>query len=97
MPLSVTPEIAQSVRKYQEQGFSQREIARRFNISLLTVHRILRGQWHPVDEREDPHWEEKLRAERCPGCGGLVYQWPCLACELQARKHCAPPEIQRAA
>jgi hypothetical protein len=30
MPLSVTPEIAQSVRKYQEQGFSQREIARRF-------------------------------------------------------------------
>jgi len=27
----------------------------------------------------------RRNARRCPNCGGLVYQWPCLTCEGRAR------------
>jgi hypothetical protein len=97
MSLAVSPEMARAVRKLHRQGFSQRRIARRIQISPLTVYRIVHGQWHPVNEREDPHWEQKLRAERCPGCGGLVYQWPCLACELTAQRQRAGTLLKQAA
>ena len=84
MRLAVSPELAESIRSLDAQGWSQRKIANYHNLSTTTVFRILHGQWHPVDEREDPLWELKLRAERCSGCGGLVYDWPCRVCEVRA-------------
>ena len=84
MRSTVSPEIADSIRELYELGWSQRRIAKRFEVSTTTVYRIVHDRWHPVDQQDDPFWELKLRAERCPGCGGLVYEWPCRACEVRA-------------
>ena len=84
MRLLVSPEVAQSVRELNELGWSQRKIADRLNISPTTAHRIIHGVWHPDDIQDDPFWELKLQAERCPGCGGLVYDFPCRTCEIRA-------------
>jgi len=55
------------------------------------------SQGRPTTEQRDlaaarrPRWERESdplrdRAERCPGCGGNVYRWPCLACSMTARR-----------
>ena len=40
----------------------------------------------PVDLPEDDAPPNYVAANlrRCPGCGGMVYQWPCLTCRLRA-------------
>ena len=97
MRLTVSPEIAESIRELHELGWSQRRIAKRHEVSTTTVHRIVRDHWHPVEEHDDPFWELKLRAERCPGCGGLVYDWPCRACEIRAMIARDAQQLRRAA
>lgn len=37
----------------------------------------------PEDDAPPDYIAANLR--RCPGCGGMVYQWPCLTCELRQR------------
>ena len=81
----VTPEIAALARQLLDLGWPQRLIARQLHISVPTVSRIATGQWKPATQREDPLAELEQSATRCPGCGGLVYHWPCLACELRAK------------
>jgi hypothetical protein len=36
----------------------------------------------PEDDAPPDYIAANLR--RCPGCGGMVYQWPCLTCQLRA-------------
>jgi hypothetical protein len=36
----------------------------------------------PEDDAPPDYVATRLR--RCPGCGGMVYQWPCLTCRLRA-------------
>jgi hypothetical protein len=35
----------------------------------------------PEDDAPPDYVATNLR--RCPGCGGMVYQWPCLTCEIR--------------
>jgi hypothetical protein len=35
----------------------------------------------PEDDQPPEYLAANLR--RCPGCGGMVYQWPCLACRIR--------------
>lgn len=37
----------------------------------------------PEDDAPPDYVATNLR--RCQGCGGMVYQWPCLTCQLRAR------------
>jgi hypothetical protein len=37
----------------------------------------------PEDDAPPDYVATNLR--RCTSCGGMVYQWPCLTCELRAR------------
>jgi hypothetical protein len=36
----------------------------------------------PEDDAPPEYVASNLR--RCPHCGGMVYQWPCLACQLRS-------------
>ena len=57
-------------------GCSQREVARRLGLSRKTVWNLLHGR----------RGEASSRAScRCPGCGGLLSQWPCVLC--RTRRH----------
>ena len=100
MRMQIAPEIADSIRELHELGWSQRKLAKRFEISTTTVHRIVKERWHPVDQHEDPFWELKLKAERCTGFGGLVYDWPCRTCDIRgllARQQVTTHKLTRAA
>jgi hypothetical protein len=81
-------------------GIRQAEIARRLDLAVGTISRIasvrrlrrlklhlLAADELPEDDPPPDYVAANLR--RCPGCGGLVYQWPCLACRLRA-EHKAP-------
>ena len=72
------------------------EIARELDLSVWTIDRIasdLRqhgGPHAPSDdyqadlpEDDAPPDYVATRLRRCQGCGGMVYQWPCLTCELR--------------
>jgi hypothetical protein len=39
----------------------------------------------PEDDAPPDYIATNLR--RCTNCGGMVYQWPCLTCELRAGPH----------
>ena len=71
---------------------SDRRLRRR-KLELLTPEEL------PEDDVPPEYVAANLR--RCPGCGGLVFQWPCLACRLRAgecdadREGEAPAEPQR--
>jgi len=54
-------------------GFNMRTIAQLVGVSQGTVQRALNGHF-------GRGWRDKRKADRCPGCGGLVYLWPCMEC-----------------
>ncbi len=60
-------------------------IAAETGLSETTIAGIAAGQVSPsriaVDD-DHPLREQMLSARRCPGCGGLVFSWPCLACQI---------------
>ncbi len=85
----------QSIRRLLRASVRHAEIARRFDLAVGTISRIAsvrrlrRAKLHLLTENELPEDDpppDYLAANlrRCPGCGGLVYQWPCLACRLRA-------------
>lgn len=80
------PETTELTCKLAALGWSRRLIARATGLDRTTIDRILGGPGPPDEEPDDdPLAAAKARATRCPGCGGLVYQWPCLTCEGRAR------------
>jgi len=84
-----------SIRRLLRAGIRHAEIARRFDLAVGTIARIAserrlrRRKLHlltesdlPEDDQPPDYLAANLR--RCPGCGGMVYQWPCLVCRLRA-------------
>ena len=71
-----------------QKGVSQREIARRCDVSRGTVRTISQG----TRRRHAPSHEGFVppagSPQRCPDCGGLVHM-PCLYCKLRriSREH----------
>ena len=84
MRYHIPVETAETVRRLATQNWSQRRIAAHLNLSVTTVHRVLKQRWSPSFNSDDPYWELKLKAKRCTGCGGLVYEWPCRTCHMRA-------------
>jgi hypothetical protein len=54
-----------------------------------TVNQLMRAACDYVEDDlpEDDAPPDYIAADlrRCTGCGGMVYQWPCLTCQLRAR------------
>jgi len=84
----VTPWELVKVRRLLALKWRFVEIARELELSLWTIQRIANDpdlQADPLPESELPVDDgppDYVAAEmrRCPGCGGMVYHWPCLAC-----------------
>jgi hypothetical protein len=67
---------------------SQREVAQMLAMSRVTVNRVANGKWagyrRTVSSNATGHEPHPEPARRCPGCGAMVYLWPCLTCRLRA-------------
>jgi hypothetical protein len=83
-----------TIRRLLSQGVRHVEIARRFDLAVGTIARIssdrkLRRRKlallseADLPEDDPPPDYQSQRLHRCPGCGGMVYQWPCLTCQLR--------------
>lgn len=79
----------QAVCRALDAGSRHAEIARDLDLSVSTIARIADDRRLARDEptegempEDDPppdYSAQQLR--RCPGCGAMVYLWPCLACQ----------------
>ncbi len=98
MNTALSPADFRRIAALHDQGFSERWIARRFDLSAPTIGRTLRkirsepgstpqtAIFPPGDPPppvdETPPGYYPTNIRRCRGCGALVYLWPCLACCL---------------
>lgn len=84
----------QLIRRHLNARIRPPEIARRTGLAVATILRIASDRklrrrklelLSELDLPEDDAPPEYVaaRLRRCPGCGGMVYQWPCLACQLR--------------
>lgn len=73
------------VRELLADGLSHAQIAASVPVGLATIEGIATGELRPsriVVDADDPEREQMLAARRCPGCGAMVYVWPCLGCQV---------------
>jgi hypothetical protein len=81
-PISVLKYDAVAKVLVEEPGLSHEEVARRCGVSRSTVQRIWEGSIH----RPPVIVLERLPSpRRCPDCGGLCSDWPCVLCEMRRR------------
>jgi hypothetical protein len=107
MNASLTPVDPRRIAALHEQGFSERWIARRLDLSAPTIRdrlREMRAETPLVQARaifapgdpppgdDTPPGFNPANLRRCRGCGALVYLWPCLACCLADEAALAAPE-----
>ncbi len=90
------------VQRLLEWGWRHVEIAKFLQLSLWTIQRIANDpdlQVDPLPECElpvddAPPGYKAADLRRCPGCGGMVYHWPCIACrDLTSPKVEPAPEV----
>jgi hypothetical protein len=93
----ISQETAETIRRLAASQWPQREIARQLQVSTTSVHRVLHGTWASIDDSDDPWAKLKRQARRCPGCGGLVYEWPCRTCRMRERVEQERTTLKRAA
>ena len=98
------PEIL-AVRRALGAGLRHTEIARELNLSVWTIDRIAVERRHedesvredelppgaklPEDDCPPDYVAQNLR--RCPGCGAMVYVWPCITCQMATMTQPVPP------
>lgn len=91
-----------TIRRMLKNGRRHTEIARALDLFVWTVTRIATENQFQVDPiceadlpQDDPppgYAARKLR--RCPGCGAMVYRWPCLACLIADSPRLAAPGVE---
>lgn len=70
-----------------EGQLSKRAIAYRVGVSRGTIANIARNPSIPRPKKRTRHVPlTSGPPERCPGCGGMVNLWPCLACSNEAAR-----------
>ena len=79
-----------AVRRGLRAGARHVEIARELDLGVWTIDRIAarlryeregaRDEELPEDDAPPDYAASQLR--RCGGCGGMVYVWPCIACQM---------------
>lgn len=86
---SISRRVVLRVRELLEEEQPPAGIALLLGLPLATIEGIAAGRIQPsrlLIEHDDPQRDAMARAERCPGCGGMVYLWPCLACQLAGER-----------
>jgi len=86
----LTPHEFFKVRRMLARKMRQIHIARELGLSVWTISRIadtLRYLTDPINEDDLPVDDAPpdyvvTNLRRCPGCGAMVYVWPCIACKL---------------
>lgn len=86
----IAPAVVDEIKRLlEEEGLSQRKIARRTGASRGTVNAIALGKRPDCEARRRERRGDFVTpggpAVRCPSCGGMV-QMPCLACRVRAMK-----------
>ncbi len=70
-------------------------IAAEVGLSVETVVAVIEGRRQPsriVVDDDHPLRDEMLTAQRCAGCGALVFTWPCLGCAMAEGHVPLPPQ-----
>lgn len=82
-----------AVRRALAAGARHVDIARDLNLGFWTVDRIAARLRYdeavevaelPDDDAPPDYAATNLR--RCPGCGAMVYVWPCLGCRMAVER-----------
>ena len=91
--MTLTHEQLLAVRRALRAGARHTQIARQMNLDVGTISRIASDRKlrrrklallteSDLPEDDPPPDYSARRLRRCPGCGAMVYRWPCLACRL---------------
>jgi hypothetical protein len=93
------PEV-HAIRRMLRTGMRHVDIARALDLSIWTVARVhaeqrferdqLAEETTLVDDAPPDYRARNLR--RCPGCGAMVYRWPCLTCFMANSPRLPPAE-----
>lgn len=84
MSAAIPHRYAQRIADLIALGLTHEKIAHRLAMSPANVGKIARqlGDAIPPAASQPPGYDPR-NLRRCPGCGGLVYRWPCLACSCE--------------
>ncbi|HTN73748.1 MAG TPA: hypothetical protein VL096_00825 [Pirellulaceae bacterium] len=85
------------VRELLAEQIPPPQIAQSLALPLQTVLGIASGEQQPsrlIVEQDDSPREEMLTSRRCPGCGAMVYVWPCLGCQIASGEPATPRRKQ---
>jgi hypothetical protein len=104
MTHTITLQQYRAVRRALGCGLRHCEIARELGLCVDTIARIAderryradgenpRADELPADDGPPDYVATNLR--RCPGCGAMVYLWPCRACEMATTTQPVPPAAE---
>lgn len=85
MPPTIQTQLRDYVRYLLEQGWSAHQVKRTLRLTRREFDHLITPLSDSAAIPDDPFWRARRAARRCGGCGGLVFQWPCLTCELRER------------
>lgn len=77
----LSDERIQAVLDMLADGVSALQVSKRLEISYTTVSRIKFGELKP-SRAEDRKLliDSPMPGSRCPGCGAIIFVWPCVGC-----------------
>jgi hypothetical protein len=84
----LTEDEVQTVERAIAVGKRHVEIARELNLSVWTIAKISDDLQFEPDPDPQPLVDDApvdyvaLNLRRCPGCGGMIYISPCIACRM---------------
>ena len=79
-------ELRDSGRYLLDSGWTARQVRRTLRITRRQFDHLVTHLSDRAAIADDPFSRARRAAQRCPGCGGLVFLRPCLTCELRARE-----------
>ncbi|MCE9528177.1 MAG: hypothetical protein K8R36_19215 [Planctomycetales bacterium] len=92
------PQTKERARMLLAAGHTYLQVSRRTGLSRRTVARLAaegRRKLTGADIHDDrPAGFDQECLNRCRGCGSRIYLWPCLQCEVRAKKE-AQEEVRR--
>ena len=89
MPRMISRKVEQEIHRLLQEGLKYRAIVKRLGVSLGTVSNI--RQLPTIRPRHFiPKIKRLKKARRCPMCGELLKEWPCLLCYPEARNYDEP-------
>jgi hypothetical protein len=80
------PQLRDHARYLLDRGWTARQVRRTLGLTRRQLDQLLAHLGDRAAIADDPFSRARRAARRCPGCGGLVFLWPCLICELRARE-----------